>query len=215
MLPGAVWDPVKKTGGGYFTGLRPFTGTAKKVTLHTTETSAKPNWEAQQAGIPHITADIRLKRYWQHLRFDTAAYTLKGGEHSPNSDSGVNIQIEILGYAAESASWSDSEYDELQKILLWISVKIGVPYVFPVKFPPHHRLSWAEWEPMSGILGHSQTPFNDHSDPGALDVNRLTESPVDPPVEPEIPPTEGGADTALRATLSAGLRRLADEIDSL
>lgn len=218
MLPGAVWDPVKKAGGGWFEGLRAFTGTAKKLTLHTTETSVKPNWTAQQSGLPHLTINLISKESWQHLQFDTSAYTLEGGEHSPNSESGVNIQIEIIGYAAQSAGWSDDEYDELQRILLWLSVKLDIPYVFPVKFPPHHRLSWAEWEPMSGILGHSMVPWNDHSDPGALDVIRLTESPIvpEPPVEPE-PPIEivSGADKKLRATLVVALRMLADDIEAL
>jgi hypothetical protein len=213
-LPGAVWDPIPKSGGGYFTGLRPFKGTAKKVTLHTTETANKPNWAAQQTGIPHLTINLNTKERWQHLKFDTAAYTLQGGEHSPNSDSGVNIQIEIIGYAAQSPSWADATYDDLKKILLWLSVNVEIPYVFPVAFPPHHRLSWAEWEPMSGILGHSMATWNSHTDPGALDVARLTASSVDPE-PPIVPPAEGGADAELRSVLSAGFRRLADEIEAL
>ena len=216
MLPGAQWAPVPKTGGGWFSGLRPFVGTAKKITTHTTETSVLPNWAAQQTGVPHLSVDLKTGERWQHLPMDIAAYTLKGGEKSPNSDSGVNIQIEIIGYAAQSPSWSDAEYVELQRILLWISAAVGVPYVFPVAFPPHHRLSWAEWEPMSGILGHSMATWNDHTDPGALDVSRLTVTP-EPPVEPEPPiiNPSPGSDEALRAVLSAGLRRLADEIDAL
>lgn len=185
MLPGAIWDPIPKNGGGYFTGLRPFVGLAKKITLHTTETSAKPNWQAQQSGIPHLTVDLQdSSKLWQHLDFGIAAYTLTGGEHSPNSDSGQNVQIEIIGFASQSPGWSVPAYTALAGILEWLCDNTGVPYVFPVPFGPNgdqDRLGWdGQWEIVSGILGHEHVPYNDHWDPGDLNTDLLVPDVVPP-----------------------------------
>lgn len=199
MLPGATWQPITN-----FPGLRPFVGTAKKITTHTTQTSVLPNWEQQQSGIPHLSVDLATGERWQHLDFSIAAYTLNGGDHSPNSDSGQNIQIEIIGYAADSPNWPQSEYDELASILHWLCDNLGIPYNFPVPFPPASRLNWEQWEPLSGILGHSMAPFNDHTDPGALDVSKLTGSEP----EPEPGPPESAADDELRAILVGGLNEI-------
>lgn len=184
MLPGAVWDPISN-----FPGLRPFMGSAKKVTLHTTETTVKPNWEVQQSGIPHLTVDLQTGQRWQHLAFDIAAYTLSGGDHSPNSDSGLNIQIEIIGFTEDCPHWSQSEYDELRSILEWLGTNLGIPYQFSWSFTaPVYRLDWGGWEPESGIFGHCHAPYNDHSDPTGLRTDLLAPQPPEP--EPE-PPTGG------------------------
>jgi hypothetical protein len=178
MLPGAIWNPIPN-----FPGLRPFTGSAKKITLHTTETSVKPNWEQQQKGIPHLTLDLETGEAWQHLDFGIAAYTLNGGDHSPNSDSGQNVQIEIIGYSSEVRAWSDLKYAALHDVLQWLCTNLGIPYAFQVPFAAAGeaiRLGWDnEWEIVSGILGHEHAPYNDHTDPGALDTSRLYAPPND------------------------------------
>lgn len=172
-------------------------GAAKKITLHTTETTNKPNWEAQQSGIPHFTIDLQLGSCWQHLPLDMAAYTMNGGDHSPNSDSGVNIQIEIIGHAQDSPSLDDYEYDTLRALLEWIGTSCGVPMTIPFFFEPNSsvlRRDWATWEAVSGIVGHQHAPYNDHWDPGNLDEDKLVlPPPVEPPIEPE-PPDEGWKD---------------------
>lgn len=217
IYPGAIWNPISN-----FPGLRPFVGTAKKVTLHTTETSVKPNWEKQQKGIPHLTMDLESGEVWQHLPFDIAAYVLKGGAddaHSPNSGSGVNIQIEIIGYSSEVRVWSDLKYGALRDALVWLYQEVGVPYAFPVPFDSvgrAHRLVWdGEWDIVSGVLGHEHVPYNDHSDPGALDTQRLS-TPVDPPVDP---PAEGGEFLTraefedFQENLAESFRTMADMVD--
>lgn len=179
MLPGAVWDPITN-----FPGLRPFTGSAKKVTLHTTETSVKPNWEAQQSGIPHLTVDLDSGQRWQHLPFDLAAYTLSGGDNSPNSASGVNIQIELIGYTADCPSWPAEDYADLRQVLEWLGANLAIPYGFPHSFSSPIRLDWPYWESASGILGHCHAPYNDHSDPTGLRVDLLTGTVPEPEPEP-------------------------------
>ena len=208
IVPGAVWDPVRKNGGGWFTGLRPFKGTAKKITLHTTETDAFPNWQAQQSGIPHLTVDLDGNEVRQHLPFDIAAYTLKGGDFSPNSDAGVNIQIEIVGRAAQSHDWGVVAYARLDALLLWLCDTLDIPYEFPWNFGPagsSHRVDWPQWERVSGILGHLHVPWNDHWDPGDLDVSRLASADGQ---EPEEPPAPVG-DYVTREEYEADMDRIA------
>lgn len=219
ILPNATWDPIPKNGGGYFTGLRPYVGTAKKITLHTTEGSSKPNWQGMQSGIPHLTVDLNAAKYWQHLDFGIAAYTLKGGDHSPNSDSGLNIQIEIIGFAAQSGGWSDTAYNRLRDILTWLCDNNGVPYAFQVPFtPPARRLRWdGEWDIVSGILGHCHVPYNDHWDPGDIDTDRLTHDSTPPPVDPP-PVPEGEYVTKVefedfQESLAEAFRTIADMVD--
>lgn len=182
LLPGAVWDPISN-----FTGLRPFKGGAKKITLHTTETDVKPNWEQQQSGIPHLTLDLGSGQRWQHLDFGIAAYTLSGGDHSPNSDSGQNIQIEIIGRTSQCPSWPQSEYSELEDVIEWLCNMLGIPFEFPLSFTSPKRQSWSAWEPVSGVLGHCHAPYNDHTDPTGLRTDLI----VPPPPEPNPGPPAG------------------------
>jgi hypothetical protein len=131
--------------------------------------------------------DLETNDLWQHLPLDMAAYTMKGGDHSPNSDSGVNIQIEVIGYTAGCPLWPDAHYARLLALLEWISVNVGVPLEYPMLFVGPNgvapRASWEQWEPLSGVLGHCHAPYNDHHDPTGLDVSRLQpgESPPPPP----------------------------------
>lgn len=195
MAPGAVWDPIAKTDGGYFEGLRQFVGAAHKVTLHTTETSVKPNWEGKQSGIPHFTLEPSTGRLWQHLPLYMAAYTMKAGDYSPNSDSGTNIQIEIIGFSSQSNAWPTEQYEVIERLLQWISTNLLVPYAFPAVFADYNnyeRMTWPQWEPTSGVLGHQHAPYNDHWDPGPLDVKRLTRDDVAPPAPEEVPPGDEG-----------------------
>jgi hypothetical protein len=198
MAPGAIWDPITN-----FPGLRPFKigGGASKIVLHTTETAVKPNWEQQQSGIPHITVDLREGETWQHLPFDTAAYTLEGGNYdSPNSDCGdPTIQVEIVGYAADSPRWSDREYERLASLLRWLCDTLRIPFAFPLSFAAvASRPSIAEFKTLAGIVGHEHVHGEDHTDPGALDVSRL---------DPTVGPDECDCD-AILARLDAVEARL-------
>jgi murein DD-endopeptidase MepM/ murein hydrolase activator NlpD len=211
LLPGAIWDPIPKSADGWFTGLRPFTGTAKKITVHTTETAVKPNWAQQGSGIPHFTLDLVQGKAWQHLPLDVAAYTLLGGDtgQSPNSDSGSNIQLEIIGYSADVRDWPDDQYARLAGVLAWLHGATGVPLEFPVEFKAANqarRLNWPDWAGLSGVLGHQHAPFNDHSDPGALDVSRLV---VD---VPEVPPPPGESGGVSREEFDAWRKKVAEAV---
>lgn len=199
---GVTWKPIQRSNGSWVTGLRPFATLdepAPKIVLHTTEGGSKPNWTAIGSGFPHFTADLDDGfGVDMHIPLDMAAYTLKGGEHSPNSAGGVTIQIELVGYAKDTPNWSQAKCDRLKKLLVLIAAEIGMPYVFPLPFTGDAgygvggevRIDWDRWVRTTGVVGHSHAPYNDHWDPGRLPVEKLTDRAVEP--EPEKP-TEGGA----------------------
>lgn len=199
LFPGAVWDPVDGMNG--LRKFDPVPGAQPKIVLHTTESDGKPNWQAMKSGLPHFTFDGDAGRVWQHLDLGVAAYTLKGGEHSPNSAAGTVIQIEMIGRANDVPGYSQDWFDNLKPLLLWICAKIGCSYVFPFPFTGNDgwgaggavRQNWANFARATGIVGHSHAPYNDHWDPGDLPLDKLTErvDPEPPPVDPVPPPGNG------------------------
>lgn len=222
--PNAIWDPIAKSGGGWFTGLRPFArAEGRKITLHTTETAVKPNWQGQQSGIPHFTINTQQNTVWQHLPLDTAAYTLRGQSggpgNSPNSGAGINIQIEMIGYTKDVAGWSDERYLAVRLLCEWIAKECGVPMVCPLPFVSPQRQTWEAFVAARGIVGHVHVPYNDHTDPTGWDTARFLATgtkPPDPPVEPPEPPpgdyvTRDEID-ALAASWDAWRRTVAEAI---
>lgn len=198
LLPGATYDPVDG-----MDGLRPFaSGGGFKVVLHTTESSGKPDWQAKRSGLPHVTFDPDSGARWQHLSLDVAAYTLKGGDHSPNSDAGVSIQIEMIGFAREVGNWPTENLDRLRLLVADIAAMCGVDRV-PIPFEfvydtsgTQVRQGWDTYRDATGLVGHMHVPYNDHHDPGDIDEAYLLGDPGSPPEPPS-----GGGDEELRAIL--------------
>ena len=174
--PFAKWTPVSGVAGG------PITGTARKITLHTTEGSGYPNWEAIRS-IPHLTLDPATGQAWQHLDFDRSAYALgsPGTPRSPNMNAGINIQIEIIGRAAMTLFYSDVWYKRLALWLEWLCDEWQIPKDFPFPFggengygtSGRYRQSWERFRDASGIVGHSNATYNSHWDPGNFDQKKL------------------------------------------
>jgi hypothetical protein len=177
--PNATWDPI--TG---MPGLRTWRGPGglPKIVFHTTEGPNKPDWQAKMSGVPHFTHHRKTGECWQHLDFDVAAYTMMAGDYSPNSDGGVTIQIEIIGYAKDSPTWTQDECDNLMRLVSWIAEQIDCPVEFPHPFDGEDaygengsvRLSWEEWRATTGIVGHQHAPWNGiRWDPGKIPVEKL------------------------------------------
>lgn len=226
LAPYAVWNPIEGS-----PGLRPFTGDARKITLHTTETTAKPDWAAKGSGLPHFTFDPPTGTIWQHLPLDIAAYTLAGGANSPNSAAGVNIQVEMIGYAAKVPDWSATAYTNLKHLLDWITDVVDVPREFPFPFTGSDgygtdgsvRQTWPTFADASGIVGHAHAPYNTHWDPGLLNTDALYAAQPPEPLPEYVPRAEFDvlvAETAvlraeladLRATLADGFQTMSDTV---
>lgn len=215
MPSGAIWDPLQWADGRWVTGLRAFSvfdSPAPKVTLHTTEGSSKPNWSQINSGFPHATVSYEEKTVWWHIPIDMAAFTLAGGERSPNSAGGVNIQLEIVGFAKDSPNWSQEKCDWLREVIEEICEKIECPYVYPLPVTGSDgygssgtvRQTWPKMVDTTGVVLHSHWPFNNHWDAGKVPIDRLTGFPV----VIEVPPIVG-ADPRWD-TLATALRMTAD-----
>lgn len=224
MPVGAEWAPIRK-GDGWVGGLRKFStspGGAPKIVLHTTETDDIPNWDAKGSGYPHFTYDIDKDQLKMHISLDMAAYTLKGGEFSPNSAAGVAIQIEIVGRAKDVPSWSKTKFDKLRELLVWIANEIDMVYVFPFPFTGGSgwgiggevRQTWERFRDTPGIVGHSHAPYNNHWDPGDLPVEKLLPDEGDRPgPDPDKPEPEVPMNDPRWSALVNGLRDTADAIE--
>lgn len=90
---------------------------------------------------------------------------------------GKVYQIEIVGFAHSMADKPDAWYHQLADYVRRRCDALDVPKRFPCPFVPNssayglgaaQRLSWAEWETVSGIVGHQHVPGNSHWDPGGL-----------------------------------------------
>lgn len=154
-------------------GGSPVTGRPKCV-LHTTEGSsiagAEGAYRVSGGSAPHFT--ISRTAVHQHIPIDRSAYSLEHPSGTPETNrAGAVIQIEQVGFAADTADWPDSYYARVAELVAWIHVNAGVPrqqisngihadFTNPVRIPPRE---WADW---SGVCGHVHVPNNSHTDPG-------------------------------------------------
>jgi hypothetical protein len=83
-------------------------------------------------------------------------------------------------------SWTDPYLDGIGGLCRWIEAQTGCRPVCTVQFVVGAaHLSWPDWHVYNGHLGHMHVPFNDHSDPGAMNIARiLVAGPHSPPATP-------------------------------
>jgi hypothetical protein len=186
-----LWVPwaTRQTWAGYSGGT--LTGSARKITLHTTETLGWPSYGAG-ASAPHLTLNPATGEARQHIALNRSARALAspGAPTSPNMNAGSpHIQIEIIGYASQTPNYSDAWYRKLAEWVKWLCDDWRVPVAFPFVFIPSPsgatRQSWSTYAPANGIVGHQHAPFNNHWDPGGIDVARLRKFMAEGTVDPD------------------------------
>ena len=163
---GARWHPqavrrIHINAGG-------FQGGGHKIVWHTTEGSSLPNYGGSA---PHFTLDPANGRLWQHIPLDRAARALKAG--GPNFWNA--IQVELIGFAAESQTWPPLRYTRIAKLARWIEANFAVPRSAGVTFVGNvsHMPSSQAFKDYKGHCGHQHVPGNDHWDPGKLKINSV------------------------------------------
>jgi hypothetical protein len=182
-----------KTGGTYDRVDYP------KLCWHTTEGGSLSGAESAFAPYPpHLGVNPDTGECHQYLALDRCAYSLG---NSDAEDSYV-IQVEVVGYAAQSHTWSPAR-------LAWLGAHVAQPVADAVGVPPiiapqgFHgegegmilassgspiRFTLAAWDGFAGHVGHQHCPGDDHWDPGRLDLAAiLNATPV--PASPEEQPT--------------------------
>lgn len=171
-----------------------FLGGPYRGVLHTTEgdsyAGALGAYRATGNG-PHFTK--WLGGLAQHVALDRAATALKHPAGTVETNRLSAIQIEVVGHAATSPSWSAQLVAELRDLMIWIEDQTGIAPVAPAFLPyPQSagntsvRFPAAAWARFGGWCGHEHVPFNDHGDPGALPIGALLTRGVQPMYSPPL-----------------------------
>lgn len=153
-----------------------FAAGGAKLGWHTTEGgSASGALEAyRSAGVcPHFTIMIQRgeRTLYQHLPLDRAASALEHPAGTPvTNTAGVNIQVEIVGFAADAGSWPVSTYRYLNLLARFMNRHCDVPLSAKglVWHEPEHRLTADAFITYTGHYGHRHAPNQrkHHQDPG-------------------------------------------------
>jgi hypothetical protein len=136
---------------------------------------------------PHFAIEPSSKRKVQYIPLTYSAAALFNAPGGVETNRAHAIQVEIVGRAAETHTWSD---DWLKFIGSFIAdvVNAGVP-VDINNYPKFYgsgdgliasssgfqRFKPDQWNSFNGVCGHQHVPENDHWDPGKLNIARVIE----------------------------------------
>lgn len=175
-VPGMVdggWHPDARR-VGVVGPSRSFSGGPKKAIWHTTEGFGLPAYAGSN---PHFTLDFRAGVLYQHQVVTGAARALQNLSGGVETNADGAIQVELIGFAAQSGSWSEQQYDVIAELARWIEKNCGVARECHVEFSGSssspNRLSMGVWDQLEGHAGHQHVPENNHWDPGAFRINEV------------------------------------------
>ena len=160
------------------------------LVLHTTESDSMEGavqWMVQKNIRSHAIYDPARDRGMQLVAWHQPARSLRNESGGVQTNRrGKVYQLEIVGHAKLVPGYSDRWFENLAGEVQRICEELDVPVEFPVEFiayaehPPSSygknngvRLSFEEWDEVTGIIGHMHVPENTHGDPG--DMTRLVE----------------------------------------
>lgn len=189
----AIWHADAKKVSNIDAG--PFQGNGgRKLVWHSTEGSSLPNYGGSS---PHFTINPGTGDLWQHIPIDRAARALMAG--GPNMWT-ASYQVEIIGFAKDSANWPPSWYKRLGKLARWIEKNGGVPRRAGVTFTDSqhvNRMTADEFRSYAGHCGHQHVPGNTHWDPGLLNIGMILGGDADPPLSDPLARGDHGANVML------------------
>jgi len=162
-----------------------------RLLLHTTEGTSIEGAEAAyraNGSAPHFT--ISPGRVHQHISLRYGAYALRNEAGGVETNRMHCIQIEIVGFAAQSHTWPMA-YNEylgtalIGPILEWGGASINAGIVprflngddgFLASPSAKQRMSYPEWATFNGICGHQHAPENSHWDPGRINISAILDA---------------------------------------
>ena len=172
-------DPVPASVGGWHakairnqtsTGIGAFMAVPAKGVLHTTEGSSLPTYSGSQ---PHFTHDFKRGLLYQHIPVTSGALALKNLSGGVETNRAHAIQIELVGFAGESHTWSDAHYARIAETMRWCEKHAGVAKQCSVTFRADADHKVSGWLQYRGWLGHQHVPENDHWDPGRFQIDKV------------------------------------------
>lgn len=140
---------------------------------HTTEGYGLPAYSGSN---PHFTLDPKTGVLYQHQSVREGARALRNLPGGVETNRGA-IQVELIGFASQSHTWSEEAYDHIADLARWIEEHCGVLRECDVRFDvpagatPH--MTAAQWNAYRGHCGHRHVPENDHWDPGNLQIAKV------------------------------------------
>jgi hypothetical protein len=106
------------------------------------------------------------------------------------------IQVEIVGFAAQSPGWPDPMLQWLADGIKEICDREGIDahahprFVGEAERPAGEgaaqRMSPAQWDAFNGVCGHQHVPENEHWDPGGLHYDTIERFMEDDMTEAEL-----------------------------
>lgn len=152
-----------------------FVPSPPKLVWHTTEGSSIEGAIGayrQHHSWPHFTLDPKHGRLVQHLPMNRAGRALEHRRGTVETNRAHVIQVELVGFAKESAGWSSERYEQIARLARQVEAAVGVPRrAFATFTVSGQRLSDSAWLHSAGHCGHQHVPHNNHTDPGALRID--------------------------------------------
>lgn len=181
-LDHAVWVTNARNGGGTYQD-----GYSWRICLHTIEGGLSAGSVAGHQYPPHLWYNPATRILYQTVPLNRSAFALYQGS-GPVTNKARTLQVEIAGFAAETANWPQEWRDNITKDIIvplcqWVAANGGqidlsnVPPVGAIggsasEHAPQ-RMSYAAWNAFDGVCSHRHIPDNDHWDTGGLDVESI------------------------------------------
>jgi hypothetical protein len=152
-------------------GIGAFLQVPPRIVWHTTEGYGLPTYSGSS---PHFTLDPKTGKLYQHIPITSGAMALKNLGGGVETNRAHAIQVELIGFAAQSAGWSDEAYANIAALARWIEKYAGVERRCSVVFANSiNHMSDGVWMAYKGHCGHQHVPENDHWDPGSLRIDKI------------------------------------------
>jgi hypothetical protein len=145
-------------------------GTKPKLVWHTTEGSSLPLYNG---GWPHFTLNPKTGQLWQHVPLTGGCYTLRNLSGGIETNRAHAYQVELIGFARDTATWPSSYYKNIAKLARWIEKHGRVPRKCSVTFRSTSSVKVGDFYGYTGHIGHQHVPENDHWDPGELRIEEV------------------------------------------
>jgi hemopexin len=172
-LESATRMPGTKNGPAYIVTM-PWRGV-----LHTTEGGSIDGALgsfAQTNFWPTLTIEPNTFKIVQHYSLNRGARALS--DHATPENAARCVQIEIVGFAAQTPSWAPEQLAFIRDVVRQIEDLVPIGHYSERTFldangvnsTPSNRMSVEEWKRFGGWCGHQHVPGESHWDPGAIDI---------------------------------------------
>lgn len=181
------WLPgVEKVAGSDAGPMLP--GSKWSLLLHTTEGPTLDGAVSalrQKSAWSHFIFDPDTERLVQAVSLNRAAKSLRSGGNFGKTNAARVIQVEIVGYAHDTPSWSIEKNEAVGRMIKRIHDYVPFRLEMPLTFysdragftvasdTAKQRMSWFNWYRFDAICGHQHAPRNTHWDPGGINTKQI------------------------------------------